>query len=363
MANRGRPRKNKELSTETKQKVEQGLQEVKEEKIITPSKEEVKEMLTPNPKIIAPKNELISEGIGKPLSVKRQEKKDKLNNVLRDLNKKLGKNSIKYADTIEVRERISFGHSSIDKLTGGGVPEGQVITIWGSKGTGKTTVILDLIASAQKNGKQCVYINGERSYDPVYAKKRGINTDELAVVDVNTLEDGLDVILKLCRESVADLIIFDSLHGLAPHGELYAGKAEKEKSVADDTMALRARKLSQFFEMANAPIAEAKCAIVMIGQSRMDLSGFVKLETLTGGHALLHGSRLILKFRRGQKADAPTEKRPTGALTEKGKPEIEDIQIGFDFVIRVEKSQIEGCIEQSEIHLPFLYELGIKDEQ
>lgn len=335
----GRPKKNKEvpLSEESKKLVEQGLKEAQEGKL--ESAEDILEesrAVDPVPNV----------------------KKEKLNAVLRDINKMVGKNTVKYANEIEERQRISFGHKCLDKLTGG-VPEGTYVTIWGSKGSGKTTIVLDLIASAQKQGKQCVYINGERSYDPAYAKIRGVDVDSLALVNVEKLEDGLDVIIKLCREKVADVIVFDSLHGLAPKQELYEGKAEKERSVSDDSMALRARKLTQFFEMATAFVAEAKCAIILIGQSRLDLGGFIKLETLTGGHALMHFSRLILRVRRGQKADAPTEKRETGNLTEKGNPEMETVQIGFDLVVHVDKSQIQDCTEGSEIHVPFYFEKGI----
>jgi recombination protein RecA len=290
-----------------------------------------------------------------------QERKDKLNITLREINKN-NPDSVKYANTIEERARLSFGYKCLDKLTGGGIPEGTYTTIWGGKGCAKTTIVLDLIAKAQKVGKQCIYINGERSYDPIWAKKRGIDIDNLVVVDVETIEQGLDTIIKLCREKVADLIVLDSLHGLAPKGELYEGKADKEKSVEQDTMALRARKLTQFFEMATSYVANAKCAILLIGQSRMDLSGFIKLETLTGGHALMHFSRLILRVRRGQKADAPTEKKPSGKLTEKGKAEMESIQIGFDLVVHVDKAQIPGCTELSEIHVPFYFSSGIKED-
>jgi recombination protein RecA len=340
MANkRGRPRKNKEipLSEESKKFVEKGLQEAKEGK------------LESNP-LVEKNNNQIS-----------QERKEKLNSVLRDINKNIDGANINYANTIEVRGRISFKHKCLNDLTGGGVVKGLHTCIWGSKSSGKTTEVLDLIATAQKLGNICHYINGEHSYDPIYAKKRGIDTESLIIHDVEKLEDGLDIVIKLCRENVADLIIFDSIHGLAPKAELYAGKGEKEKSTADSNIALRARALTQYFEMGMAFISKAKCAVVLIAQTRMDLGGFIKLETLTGGHALLHNCRLIIKFRRGQKADAPVEKRPTGKLTEKGKPEIELIQVGFDLVAHVDKSQIEGCTEGQEIHVPFYYKEGIQE--
>lgn len=340
MAKRGRPRKNKELSTETKQKVEQGLQEAKEGKIETPSKEELKEMLTPE----------------------KQEKKDKLNNVLRDINKS-GKAVISFANTIEKKERISFGYKCLDNLTGGGLIRGSYTTIWGSKGVGKSSIAYKAIATAQKQGLTAVYIDMERSYSSEWAKQFGVNTDELVYIATKEAEDTLDVVIKLCREKVCDLIVLDSLHGMSPHGEQFEGKADKERSVQDDTIALLARKLSQFFRIATPSVADAKVAVLLIGQSRLDLGSFIKCEVLSGGHALAHNSRLILRLRRGQKADGDFEKVDTGEVNEKGKPIYDKVQTGFSLVIKVEKSQIEGCTENSEIATIFNYKEGIKDEQ
>ena len=201
----------------------------------------------------------------------------------------------------------------------------------------------------------------ERSYDPIWAAKLGVDTEKLIYIICETAEQVMDTVIKLCREKVVDVIVLDSIQGLSPKGEQVEGKGEKPRSLEDDTMALLARKLSQFFRMATPHIADAKCALLMIGQARMDLGSFIKIETLSGGHALMHNSRLILRMRRGQKADAPTEKRPTGKVTEKGKPEMESVQIGFDAVIHVEKSQIQNCVEGNEIHVPFFYTEGIKE--
>jgi len=290
-----------------------------------------------------------------------QERRDKLNQTLREINKIIP-DSVKYANTIEERKRIPFKHKCLNDLTGGGIVKGLHTVIWGSKACGKTTEVLDLIAKAQELGNICVYINGEHTYDPIYAEKRGVDTKSLVIEDVDKLEDGLDTIIKLCKANVVDLIIFDSIHGLAPKAEMYAGKGEKDKSTADSNMTLRARAMTQYFEIGMAFVSKAKCAVVLIAQSRMDLGAFIKLEHLTGGHALMHNSRLTLRFRRGQKADASTEKRPTGKLTEKGKPEMEAIQLGFDLVVHVDKSQIPGCTELSEIHVPFYFKDGIKEE-
>jgi len=336
MGKRGRPagKKNKKIE----EKIEKAeIRETKEEELIQPISEEIKQ--TPEQK----------------------ERQAKLKDVLRDLNKK-NPGSVTYANEIDVKGRQSFGYKCLDNLTGGGIIMGNCSVIWGSKGCGKTTLALKLIATAQKQGRTCAYLDVERSYDPIWAKKFGVNTDALVYVTCPNAEMVMDTVIKLCKEKVVDIIVLDSVQGLSPHGEQYEGKADKERSVQDDTMALLARKLSQFFRMATAPIADAKCGLLMIGQARMDLGSFIKMETLSGGHALMHNSRLILRMRRGQGADAPTQKVATGALTEKGKPEMETVKIGFDAVIHVDKTQIQGCIEGSEVHVPFLFDSGIKED-
>lgn len=287
-----------------------------------------------------------------------QERRDKLNATLREINK-IMPDSVKYANTIEEKSRISFGYKCLDKLTNGGILCGNFTTIWGSKGCGKSTIAYKMIATAQKEGKIAVYLDIERSYDPIWAQQFGVNVGDLVIVSIKTAEEALDTIIKLCRAKTVDLIVLDSIQGLTPKQENYEGRGEKERSVEDDSMALLARKLSQFFRMATASVAEAKCAVLLIGQSRMDLSSFIKMETLSGGHALLHNSRLILRVRRGQKADAPSEKIEINEVDEKGKKIKERVQLGFDLVIHVDKSQINGCIEGQEIHIPFYYKDGI----
>jgi recombination protein RecA len=281
-----------------------------------------------------------------------KEQQEKLNSVLRDLNKK--GIDINYANLLEIKQRQAFGHKYLDELTGGGIPCGNFTTIWGSKGCGKTSIAYKMMATAQKEGKVVVYIDMERSYDSEWAATMGVDVNSLIYVRCHLAEEALDTIIKLCKEKVVNLIVLDSIQGLSPKGENVEGKGEKEKSVEDDTMALLARKLSQFFRMSVSHVSDAKCAILLIGQARMDLGSFIKMETLSGGHALLHNSRLILRIRRGQKADAPCEK----IETEEGKTEKQII--GFDCVIRVEKSQIQNCTENDELHLPFYYESGLK---
>jgi RecA/RadA recombinase len=218
-----------------------------------------------------------------------------------------------------------------------------------------------MIGAAQKEGKIVAYVDVERTYDPIWAAKFGVVDSELVHEVCLTAEAVMDTVIKLCKEKVVDLIVIDSVQGMSPHGEQYEGKADKERSVQDDTMALLARKLSQFFRMATPHIANAKCAVLLIGQARMDLGSFIKLETLSGGHALMHYSRLILRIRRGQGADAPSEKRPTGEKDKNGKDKMKDVAVGFDAVIHVNKSQMQGCTEGDEVHVPFLFLSGLNE--
>ena len=294
------------------------------------------------------------------ISKEQEERRAKLKLVMKEINKVIP-DAVQFANTVEEKKRISFGYKCLDTLTGGGILCGNFNVIWGSKGCGKTTIAYKMIGKAQKEGKIVAYLDIERSYDPRWAKKYGVDVDDLTYVACKTAEQVFDTILKLCREKVVDLIVLDSIQGLTPKGENYEGKGEKEKSVEDDTMALLARKLSQFFRMAAAPVSEAKCAVLLIGQARMDLGSFIKMETLSGGHALMHNSRLILRVRRGQGVDAPSEKRPTGEKDKNGKPKMEDFKLGFDLVVHVNKAQIQGCTEGDEIHVPFYFEDGIHE--
>lgn len=218
------------------------------------------------------------------------EDKKTIKEVIKELNKKFGRTSINFADTVKDRTRIPFKQKYLNDLTGGGVPCGQFTTIWGGSSCGKSSTILDLIAEAQKKGLTCVYCDLEHSYDPKWAAKHGVDASKLIYGDFGSAEEPMDALIAFCKAQVADLIIVDSIQGLSPKGE-QEEKSGKEKSVQDDTMALLARKLSQFFRMSAGLVSQANTAVVLVGQTRMDLGGFIKLETLSGGHALLHWSR------------------------------------------------------------------------
>ena len=281
-----------------------------------------------------------------------KKKVERLKKTLNEVNDKLGGTFLNYASSIEEVKRLPFKHQILNDLTGGGVPFGRTTCIYGSKGCAKTSLAYELASQGQKIGKTVLYADIERSFSPDRARLFGVDIDSLIYGAFYNAEQPMDAIIALCKEKAADVIIIDSIQGLSPKAEQETAKGVG-KSVEDDSMALLARKLSQFFRMAIPYIDDAKAALILIGQSRLDLGGFIKLERLSGGHALMHNCRLILKARRGQGTDAPTEKVLN---PETGKKE--DKKIGTDICISVEKSQIGGCIEGHEIHIPYLFEKG-----
>jgi len=275
--------------------------------------------------------------------------------IMKDLNKKFGYTAMDMAGGIKERPRIVFKQKKLNKLTKGGIPRGQFTTIWGSSSSGKTSTVLDVIAEAQAQGLTCLYCDLEHSYSPSYAAKHGVDTSKLIYGSFVGAEDSMDAIIAFTKNKVVDLVIVDSIQGLSPIGE-QEEKSGKEKSTADDTMALLARKLSQFFRMSAGHVSAANTAVIMIGQARMDLGAFIKLEKLSGGNALLHWSSLIIHMRRGQKADAPTIEQVNAETGKK-----ENVIVGFNCVIKIDKSKIEGACEGDEMSLPFYFQHGLTD--
>ena len=291
----------------------------------------------------------------KPLS--KEERLALAKKKARELSNKFGEGRIVTGDKLEIAERLSFGVPELDEKTGGGIPYGAFTTAWGAPGSGKTTLGYLLTAEAQRQGKIVLWIALEK-FDPERAKFFGVNLDELIIAEFPKAEESLDTIIRYAKEKLVDVIILDSIHSLSPTGEQEDKKGEK--SVGDDTMALLARKLSQFFRMACDPIKQAKIAGFLIGQTRTSI-GIVAIQQLTGGNALHHNSRLIIHTTRGQKADAPVKKIKTGEKTKSGGDSIETVQIGFNFTANFDKVQISGCApEGTKFSLPFYYESGFK---
>jgi len=279
-----------------------------------------------------------------------EEKRKLLGREVALINKKFKKEMIGFGNIKEI-QRIPFKNKVFNDITGGGVPSGRFSVIWGSKGSAKTTSCYDLVANAQNMGKLCYWIDLERSFDPIWANEMGIDVDLLLLGNsFENAEEAMDSVITLTKSKAIDMIVIDSIQGLSPKGEQET-KKHIQKSLEDDTMALLARKLSQFFRMSSAGIAESDCTVVLIGQTRMDLGGFITLEKLSGGNALEHWSSLTIHLRRGKKANAPTRK-------EEGK----DILIGFEVVAKIDKSKI-GPDEGKEAHIQFYFGKGMDNDR
>ena len=292
----------------------------------------------------------------KPLT--QAEKRTRLKQKMALINKKAGKEVISMATESHSRSRIPFTSEDLNIVTGGGIPRGAFSVLWGSKAAGKTSACYDLISRAQEMGLMCQLYDFERSFDPEWAKKFGVDPEFLAIAKFENAEEGLDNVIEVCQKKLVDLIIIDSIQGMCPKGE-YESKKGKEKSLEDDTMGLLPRRLSKFFGKSAPFVDGSDCAVVMIGQTRMDLGAFVVLESLTGGNALQHWSSLTVHCRRGKKANAPSQKVDSGEKTKTGKAKMTSVPLGFEMVAKVDKSKV-GPDEGKEARLSFYYGSGFK---
>lgn len=287
-----------------------------------------------------------------------EERKAHLKKKLNEINRKYGAKLITFASQEQEWEKQAIGIKEVDEFLGGGIPKGRFSVIWGNSGSGKSTLAYHLTAQAQKEGQSVAYIDLENSFNPERASKFGIDLNELIIAHFPIAEESLDFMIELAKDKLVDVIILDSIHGLAPKGEQQE-KSGKQKSLDKDTMALLARKLSQFFRMASHHIYKGKVAVLLIGQTRTDIGGFIAFQKLSGGNALKHNAVLIVHIRRGQKTDFPRRKYKD----EEGKVKHEII--GFDAVLKIDKTQVSGTkVELSEIHLPCYFKSGfIKEER
>lgn len=306
---------------------------------------------------------------------KKVEKIDKqilLKKTLQEINKSLGNNVLKMGKDVAIKKRLKTSIPEFNKLIGEGIPEGMFSIVWGNKGSGKTTLAYDFIANAQKENKVCMFIDLEHSFDPERAKQIGINLENLIIGQFGVAEEAMDTLIKVCSEKVVDFIVLDSIQAMSPKGEQETKKG-KVKSIEDDEMALLARKLSKFFRVSAHKVYEGNVAILLIGQARTNLGGFIAFETLAGGHALGHWASIIVKLRRGQKSDAPYlsikenvyDKQGKQEFKKNGEPKQKTAHkiAGFNCVIKIEKTKIKSEPELSEIQIPFYNKTGFAEPE
>lgn len=190
-------------------------------------------------------------------------------------------------------EAISSGSLGLDIALGiGGLPKGRIIEVYGPESSGKTTLALHVIAEAQKGGGTAAFVDAEHALDPVYAKKLGVDIDELIVSQPDTGEQALEIVDTLVRSNAIDVLVVDSVAALVP-------RAEIEGEMGDSHVGLQARLMSQALRKLTGSISRSKCMVIFINQVRMKIGVmYGNPETTTGGNALKFYASVRLDIRR-----------------------------------------------------------------
>ncbi len=232
----------------------------------------------------------------------KDDKKAALDAALAQIEKSFGKGSImKMGEHDHAHiETVPSGSISIDLALGGGYPKGRIIEVYGPESSGKTTICLHAAAEFQKKGGTVAFIDAEHALDPEYARKVGINVDELLLSQPDSGEQALDIVEALVRSGGVDLIIIDSVAALTP-------RAEIEGEMGDQNMGLQARLMSRALRKLTAVASKMGTSIMFINQIRMKIGVmFGNPETTTGGNALKFYSSVRMEIRKGAKIEEGT---------------------------------------------------------
>ncbi|GAA6192557.1 recombinase RecA [Phaeobacter sp. NW0010-22] len=223
-------------------------------------------------------------------------KKKALDSALAQIERQFGKGSImKLGDgnAIQEIEASSTGSLGLDIALGiGGLPMGRIVEIYGPESSGKTTLTLHCVAEQQKRGGVCAFVDAEHALDPQYARKLGVDLDELLISQPDTGEQALEITDTLVRSGAVNMVVVDSVAALTP-------KSELEGDMGDSSVGVQARLMSQAMRKLTGSISRSKCMVIFINQIRMKIGVmFGSPETTTGGNALKFYSSVRLDIRR-----------------------------------------------------------------
>jgi recombination protein RecA len=224
------------------------------------------------------------------------EKNKALDAAMAQIERAFGKGSIMRMGakgTGEAFEVISSGSLGLDLALGiGGLPKGRVIEIYGPESSGKTTLALHAIAEAQKKGGVCAFIDAEHALDPTYARKLGVDVDNLLISQPDTGEQGLEIADTLVRSGSIDVLVIDSVAALVPRAEL-------EGEMGDSHVGLHARLMSQALRKITGSVSRSNCMLIFLNQIRLKIGVmFGNPETTTGGNALKFYASIRMEIRR-----------------------------------------------------------------